>query len=1050
MLNSIIRFSVRQRFFAVTLALVVVGFGGWSLTQLPIDAVPDVTNKQVQINTGVTGLSPLEIEKQITFPIEWAMQGIPGVEQIRSVSFYGVSQVSVIFSDDVDIYRARQLVSERLAEAKENLPGSAGTPFLGPIWTGLGEIFFWTLEAKGPKPDGSHYTLTDLRTIQDWVIRPQLRGIKGVTEINEIGGYKRQYHVAPDPLKLIAYRIPLHALLEALESNNINVGGGYIEHNGEHYTIRSTAQVTSIEDIKNIKVGVHNDVPFFIKDLAEVTLGDELRTGAGTVDGKEAIIGTAILLYGENSQTVSKRVADRLQEVNKTLPHNVSARTLYDRTYLVDATVNTVTNNLFEGAICVFVVLFLLLGNMRSAVIVASAIPISMLFAVTGMVQNNISANLMSLGAIDFGIIVDGTVVVVENILRRLGEKQHELGRVLALKERLRLVKNATTEVSRPTVFGVAIIMIVYLPILTLGGIEGKMFKPMAQVVLLALAGALAFTFVVAPALMALLIKGRVSEREPWLIGLTKRAYLPMLHFSLRHKVLVTGLAIVIMALTVVLSAHMGSEFIPKLTEGALALQPTRMPSIALSSSIAMQKKTEELLLREFPNEISTIFARTGTSEVVTDVCGPEVSDTYLVLKPQAEWMRASSQAELAQEMEAVLTTLPGQNYEFSQPIELRMNELIAGVRSDVAIKVFGEDIAIMMNYAGRIAKELEKIPGAQDIKIEQTSGMPMVSIEIDRAAIARYGLDAKEVQEVISVSLGGQEVGEIIEGDRRFELVVRLSEQLRGQLSSIKDLPIPISHELDKERTDDNLSPGYVPLSSVAKIEIVEGLKQVRHEDGKRRVVVTVNVRGRDLGSFVSDAQNRIASNLDKLPDGYWLGWGGQFENLISAKRRLFIVVPLSVGLIMLLLVATFGTIRHALLVFTGVPFALTGGVLSLWLREMPFSISAGVGFVALSGVAVLNGLVLVTFIQQLYSSRTALQEAIICGCTTRFRPVLMTALVASLGFVPMAIATGMGSEVQRPLATVVIGGIISSTILTLLVLPALYFLVEARANKK
>lgn len=1042
MLKAVIRFSVRQRFLAVLLALAVVGTGVWSFTKLPIDAVPDVTNKQVQINTSVTGLSPEEIEKQITFPIEWAMQGIPGVEQVRSVSFYGVSQTSVIFADDVDIYRARQLVSERLAEAKESLPPTAGTPFLGPIWTGLGEIFFWTLEVKGPKADGTPYSLTDLRTIQDWIVRPQLRGIPGITEINAIGGFERQYLVAPDPHKLIAYGLSFRDLVGALESNNLNVGGGYIEHLGELYTIRSTAQIASLDDIRNIKVGVHEGVPFSVKDIAEVSLGEDLRTGAGTVDGKEAIVGTAILLYEENSRVVSRRVAAKLAEVNKTLPVNVSVRTLYDRTYLVDATLDTVKKNLFEGAVLVIAVLFLLLGNLRAALIVAAAIPLSMLFAVTGMVQNKISANLMSLGAIDFGIIVDGTVVLVENILRRLSQHQKAVARVLTHKERLRVVRDATVEVSRPTLFGVAIIMIVYLPILTLGGVEGKMFKPMAQVVLLALAGALTYTFVVVPALVALLVRGRIHEKEPRVMGWAKTVYSPLLAFSLHCKYLVVFAALVMLVISAYFALFIGSEFIPKLGEGALALQPTRMPSIALSSSVAMQEKVEQALLREFPNEIETIFARTGTSEVVTDVCGTEVSDTYIVLRPQEEWRRASTQVELAEAMEQVVEKLPGQNYEFSQPIELRMNELIAGVRSDLAIKVYGENMDIMMKLAGQIAKILSSIPGAEDVKIEQTAGMPMISISVDRGALARYGLSAQEVQEVIAIALGGQEAGQILEGDRRFDLVVRLPERLRGEIDAINYLPIAIPFAEGAEDT----GPGYIPLSSVARIELVEGLKQIRREDGKRRVVVTANVRGRDLGSFVADAQRDILSKIEGLPEGYWLGWGGQFENLIGAKNRLLIVVPLAFSLILLMLVAHFGTLRHALLVFTGVPFALTGGVFALWLRDIPFSISAGVGFIALSGVAVLNGLVLVTFIKHLRASGTPIKEAIIEGCTTRLRPVLMTALVASLGFVPMAIAVGMGAEVQRPLATVVIGGIISSTLLTLLVLPALYLIIEKR----
>ncbi len=1063
MIARILQFAVQQRLLIILLTAGIAALGAWNFARLPIDAVPDITNKQVQINTAVTALAPVEIEKQISAPIEWAMQGIPGVDEIRSVSFYGVSQVTVIFNDDVDLYRARQLVAERLGEVKESLPAGVGAPFMGPIWTGLGEIYFWSVDAVGPKPDGTPYSPSDLRTIQDWIIKPQLRSVPGLTEVNSIGGYEKQYHITPDPMKLMAYGLSFRDVLEALGANNANVGGGYIEHSGEQYTIRATGLIQTIDDIRNVKLGSQDGVPIFVKDVAEVGLGKELRTGTGTANGHEAIVGTAILLYGENSRTVAHRVAQKIDQVNKALPENVKITTLYDRSYLVDATLHTVRENLTLGAILVIVVLFLLLGNVRAALIVALTIPLSMLFAITGMVQGAIGGNLMSLGAIDFGIIVDGAIFMVENFMRRLAGRQHELGRQLTRGERFELVEEAAREVGRPTVFALVITMIVYLPIVTLSGVEGKMFRPMAFVVLLALVGALLVTFTTVPALAALLLGGRVSEKEALLVRWAKVVYQPIVNWAIRLRWSVVAGALAIVASTFWLAGRMGSEFVPKLTEGALALQPTRMPSIALSTSAAMQERVEQELLKEFPNEIAAIFARTGTSEVVTDICGPEVSDTYMLLKPRQQWTKAKTQTELAEAMAQVVKDLPGQNYEFSQPIELRMNELIAGVRGDLAVKVYGDDLDVLLQYANRIAQELKAVPGAQDLKIEQLAGMPMITIDIDRGAVARYGLNVQDVQEVIEVALGGVEAGQVIEGDRRFPLVVRMPERLRGNIRAIGDLPVPLpkreaetytlaSTDRAHRSTSDAAqasAAGYIPLSSLATIETSEGARVIRREDGKRRAVVQCNVRGRDLGSFVAEAQQRIVQKMGRLPEGYWLGWGGQYENLVGARQRLMIVVPLALGLIFILLFATFNSLRHAALVFTGVPLALTGGVLSLWLRDIPFSISAGVGFIALSGVAVLNGLVMVSFINQLRREGLAVKDAVIQGSLTRLRPVLMTALVASLGFVPMAIATGTGAEVQRPLATVVIGGIISSTLLTLVVLPAIYGWFDRRSDE-
>lgn len=1047
MLEKILRFAVQQRLLMVMAGLALFVLGAWSFTRLPIDAVPDITNNQVQINTAVTALSPTEIEKQITFPIESAMGGIPGVQQVRSLSRYGLSQVTVVFLDGVDIYLARQLVNERLIEAKENLPPGIGAPMMGPISTGLGEIYMWAVQSNGPKPDGTPYSLTDLRTIQEWVVKPQLRTVPGVTEVNTIGGFEKQFHVTPDPMKLISYGIGFREVLEALETNNSNTGGGYIEHNGEQYTIRAKGLIRSINDIKNIKLGAHDGTPFYIKDVAQVELGKELRTGAATLSGEETVIGTAIMLIGENSRLVSQHVDKKLTEMNKVLPEGVKITTLYDRTNLVDATLHTVEKNLFEGAVLVVVILFLLLGNIRAACIVALAIPLSMLFAITGMVQYKISGNLMSLGAIDFGIVIDGAVVLVENVMRRLSERQHHLGRVLAKSERLELVVESSSEVARPTVFGVAIIMIVYLPILTLTGVEGKMFVPMALVVLLALAGALILTFTLVPALVALALGGRISEKENILIHWSKVSYQHVLAWALRWKWVVLGVALVLLLVCGFLATRLGSEFVPKLGEGSFAIEGSRIPSISLTTSVDMEKKLERKLLKDFPDEVEMVFARTGTAEVATDPMGPNSSDTYIMLKPRERWTKAHTFPDLVTELEKSIADLAGESGEFSQPIELRFNELIAGVKGDVAVKVYGDEMDTMLDYANRIAGILKKIPGGEDVKVEQVTGLPMIDIDIDRAAIARYGLNVKDVQDVISTAMGGAHSGDVFEGDRRFEIVVRLPESIRGDIRAIEHLPIPLPRESEvpllasagRGKLGTSM-PGYIPLSALATITIGEGPNQISRENGKRRIFVQCNVRGRDIGSFVADAQEKIDSAVGHLPEGYWIGWGGQFENLLAARQRLTIVVPISLGLIFIFLFATFNSVKHALLVFTGVPLALTGGVVALWMRGIPLSISAGVGFIALSGVAVLNGLVMMTFINELRREGKGLHDSIVVGCLTRLRPVLMTALVASLGFIPMALATGTGAEVQRPLATVVIGGILSATLLTLVVLPVLY----------
>lgn len=1058
MLERLIRFSITQRTLVVLAVVGVAVLGVVNFGRLPIDAIPDITNVQVQINTAVSALSPVEIEQQITFPIETAMSGIPRVEQVRSLSRYGLSQVTVIFAEGTDIYFARQLVNERLQEAKENLPAGFGEPAMGPIATGLGEIYFWVIEADtaARKSDGSAYTLADLRTIQEWLVKPQVRTVPGVTEVNSIGGYERQYHVTPDPAKLLAHGLSFRDVFDALAGNNANAGGGYIEHHDEQYLIRSTGLVTTMDEIRDIVVGGGNGVPVRVRDVAGVSIGKDLRTGAAMLDGREAVIGTAIMLMGENSRAVSHRVGEKMAEVNRSLPPGIRATTIYDRTNLVDATLATVRTNLVEGAILVIVILFLLLGNLRAALIVALAIPLSMLFAVTGMVHAKISGNLMSLGAIDFGLIVDGAVVMTENIVRRLGARQHRLGRVLARSERLEEAYDAAIEVARPTLFGVGIIMVVYLPILTLSGIEGKMFRPMAETVLLALLGSLLFAFAVVPGLLALALRGRVAEEENRVMRGAVALYAPVLDASLRHRWLAVAGGALLLVACGVLASRMGSEFVPSLKEGTITVQPLRIPSISLTKSIEMQAQVDSLLLREFPDEIERTFARIGTAEIATDPAGPDHSDGNLMLRPHEEWKRAKTQDELAAEVQAVLQSLPGQNYEITQPIQLRFNELISGIKSDLAVKVFGDDVDVMRRHAQQVAGILGTIRGASDVRVEQVSGLPVLTISIDRAAIARYGLNVSDVHAVIETAIGGSTVGQVFEGDRRFDLVVRLPEEIRTDIHALEHLPIPLPGNDGVARDplaasivqDTDASAAYVPLGSVARISIEEGPNQIGRENGKRRVVVTSNVRGRDIGSFVAEAQKRIGAEV-AVPPGYWTTWGGQFENLLAARERLAFVVPLALALIFLLLFTTLGSIRHAVLVFTGVPLALTGGVVALLVRGIPLSISAGVGFIALSGVAVLNGLVMVTFIRKLHLEGMPVDDAVRVGSRTRLRPVLMTALVASLGFVPMALAHGTGAEVQRPLATVVIGGIVSSTFLTLVVLPALYSLFHEKGSR-
>jgi cobalt-zinc-cadmium resistance protein CzcA len=1037
MLETIIKQSITHRWLVLVSVLAVCALGIYNFNRLPIDAVPDITNVQVQINTAADGYSPLEVEQRITFPVETVLAGIPKLDYTRSLSRYGLSQVTVVFEDGTDIFFSRQQIAERLQQIKSEIPDGL-EPIMGPISTGLGEIYFYTVEAEegALKEDGTEYTPMDLLTIQNWIIVPQLRNLKGVVEINTIGGYEKQFHVQPYPDQLLSYDLSIHDVISALENNNANAGAGYIERNGEQYLVRIPGQVEGLEDIRNIIVTKRDELTIRIKDVASVKLGAPLRTGAATENGEEIVLGTAMMLMGENSRDVSYRVGEKLKEVAASLPEGVKVKAIYDRTTLVEKTIKTVEKNLAEGALLVVVILFLLLGNFRAALITALVIPISMLMTITGMVENKVSGNLMSLGALDFGLIVDGAVIIIENCLRRFGMEQHRLGRLLNKEERFELAAKATAEVIKPSIFGILIITVVYLPIFALTGVEGKMFHPMAFTVVVALLSAMVLSITFVPAAVATFITGKVHEKENVAIRGAKKAYEPMLKWSIAHPLPIVTAAILLVAVSLFSVTKMGSEFVPNLDEGDIAIQALRAPGTSLTESVRMQSFMEKMLVRDFP-EVDTVIARIGTAEVATDAMPPNIADTYVLLKKREKWPDPSKPKEkLIEEMEIALENIPGSNYEFSQPIQLRFNELISGVRSDVAVKIYGDDLDQLVASANDILEVVQNIDGAAGAKVEQVTGLPVLSIVPDRKRMDLYGLNIADVQEIVQTAMGGREAGTVFEGDRRFDLVVRLPESLRTDVDALDRLPIPIPNS-EQDGVDE--TPDYVPLGEVADISIIYGPNQVSRENGKRRIVVTSNVRGRDLGSFVGDIREQISANV-KLPSGYWTEYGGTFEQLISAKQRLSIVVPISLLLIFGLLFMAFNSARAALLIFSGVPLALTGGIAALWLRDIPLSISAGVGFIALSGVAVLNGVVMLSFIRDLEKQGKPLQEAIIEGALTRLRPVLMTALVASLGFVPMALNTGAGAEVQRPLATVVIGGIISSTILTLLVLPALY----------
>nr|WP_243748821.1 CusA/CzcA family heavy metal efflux RND transporter [Pseudomaricurvus alcaniphilus] len=1020
------RLAIERRYLFLSFILVIVGIGVWSYQKLPIDAVPDITNVQVQINTAAPGYSPLEAEQRITYPVENALYGLPRLSYTRSLSRYGLSQVTAVFEEGTDIYFARNLINTRLGAIKSVLP-PAIEPEMGPISTGLGEIFMYTVQAApgATMANGQAYDTTALREIQDWIIKPQLAQVKGVIEINSIGGFNKQYHVTPDPKKLLYYRIGVEDLVAALQANNANRGAGYIERNGQQLLVRSPGQLASIEDIGKVIITEHGSVPIMIEDVASIAIGKELRSGAATRDGRETVLGTAMMLIGENSRSVARDVAAKLQAIQASLPDGVSAEAVYDRTSLVDKAIATVAKNLLEGALLVIVVLFALLGNLRAALITAAVIPLSMLATMTGMVRTGVSANLMSLGALDFGLIVDGAVIIVENSVRRLAQAQHN-GQLPDLRERLNTVFEATAEVIRPSLFGVAIITVVYIPIFSLTGVEGKMFHPMAATVVMALLAAMVLSLTIVPAAVAVFLRGKISEQESVVISATKTLYRPLLMLAIRLRWALLSLASLLVVGSVWLATTLGSEFIPQLNEGDIALHAMRIPGTGLEQAVGMQEILEQRI-KTFA-EVDKVFARIGTAEVATDPMPPNVADNFVILKPRSEWPDPSkTKAALVAEMEASLQQLPGNNYEFTQPIQMRFNELISGVRADLGIKLFGDDLEQLVLTANDILRAVNQVPGAADARVEQVTGLPTLSVIPRRTALGRYGLNVADLQEWVAAALGGESAGLIYEGDRRFELVVRLPETLRLDIDRLAYLPVPLANG------------DYIPLEEVAELDISPGPAQISRENGKRRVVVTANVRGRDLGSFVSEVKTRIASEVD-IPAGYWLDYGGTFEQLESASKRLAIVVPLTLLIIIGLLVMAFGSLKDALIIFTGVPLALTGGVLALWLRDMPLSISAGVGFIALSGVAVLNGLVMLAFIRDLWHQTGELLHAVIEGALIRLRPVLMTALVASLGFVPMALNTGTGAEVQRPLATVVIGGIISSTLLTLLVLPVLY----------
>ena len=1058
MIQRIIAFSVHRPWLVLLIVLVVSAIGAFSLTKVPIDAVPDITNNQVQINARAPSLSANEMEKQVTFSIENAIAGIPGLEATRSLSRSGFAQVTAIFGEKVDLYFARQQVAERLNDAKADFPPGVEVR-MGPVATGLSEIYMWSLRYKdgaaahandgepGFQRNGDYLTpegellRTDLqkaaylRTVQDWIIRPQVRTVPGVASVDSLGGYIKQFQVEPDPAKLFALGLSFGDVASAVERNNASRGAGYIERQGDGLIVRSGGRLETSDDIRKVVLMSKNGAPVRVGDIAKVGIGRELRTGSASMDGEEIVIGTALMLIGGNSRTVSAAVDAKIAEIAKQLPPGVEIRTILNRTVLVDATIKTVAKNLAEGAALVVFVLFALLGNFRAALITALVIPVTMLLLASGMAEARISANLMSLGALDFGLIADGAVIIAENSLRHLAERQHALGRALLRDERLETIIVSAEEMIKPTVYGQAIIMLVYVPMLTFSGVEGKMFQPMSLTVIIALLSAFVLSLTFVPAMIALLITGRVEEKENAIILKLKELYGPALRRAMAEPLRTAAVGVAIFFLAALLYSRLGQEFIPTLDEKNLAMQANRIPSASLTQSQAMQKDVETTL--KAAPQVDYVFSKTGTAEVATDPMPPNLTDTFILLKPQSEWPNPHmTKDELIAELRTRVDQLPGNAYEFTQPIQLRFNELLAGVRGDIAVKVFGENFDVMLKIANQIAGVLQHIDGAADVKVEQIAGLPILDIKIDKEAVSRLGLNLATVQDVIGAAIGGQEAGVVFEGDRRFPIVIRLGDADRSEIQALENIPVPLP-------AAGAGAPSSILLKQVAKISVSEGQNQISRENGKRRVVVTANVRGRDIASVVAEAQAKVAAKV-AVPTGYWLAWGGQFENLAAARARLALVVPACFALIFLLLYSALGSALDAVLVFSAVPLALSGGVAALWLRGMPMSVSAAVGFIALSGVAVLNGLVMRTYIRQLIDRGLSQRIAIYQGAMTRLRPVAMTALVASLGFLPMAVATGTGAEVQKPIATVVIGGLISATLLTLLVLPALYTLVS------
>jgi cobalt-zinc-cadmium resistance protein CzcA len=1039
MIDKIIAFSIKQKMVIGFFILILILLGIYSALKLPIDAVPDITNNQIQVITSSPTLSASEIERFITYPIEISMKSIPDVVELRSVSKFGISVITIVFDDKVDIYFARNLVFQKMQEAQENIPEGLGKPEMAPVSTGLGEIYQYVVRPENA--NDTSFTNTQLREIQDWIVRRQLLGTSGVAEINSFGGYEKQYHVHIKPDALVNYNVTLREVHDAVLENNGNVGGGYIEKNSEQYTIRGIGLIESIEDLQNIVVKSEHGVPIYLKQLADVEYGQALRIGAVTQDGKgEVVSGIVMMLKGANSREVASSVHKKIEEIKPSLPKGITVDEFYNRENLVDKTIATVEKNLIEGGVIVIVVLMLLLGNLRAGLIVASVIPLSMLFALIMMNIFGVSGNLMSLGAIDFGLIVDGAVIIVESVIVAIGMKIHMEKRALEKPEMNETVFNSTSGIIKSAIFGVLIILIVYLPIFALGGIEGKMFKPMAFTVGFALVGALILSLTYVPMMCSFILKRNLTEKETIadkIISSIKKAYHPVLEFALASKTLVIGIAVVILVISIIIFTRLGGEFIPKLGEGDIAFHIIRAPGISLTESNNISTQVEKILRNKFP-EIITVVTKTGSPEITNDPMGPELSDCFVILKDKDQWTSADSKEELIEKIQKELSIIPGIGLSFSQPIEMRFNELLSGARGDVAVKIFGDDLTTLIEKGEQVGKLMRSIDGAEDVSVQQIEGLPQLQIKIDRDKIAKFGINVEDINEVIETALGGKAAGVIFEGDRKFDIVIKYDEEYKKNINAVKNVLVSSSDGLK------------LPLSELADVDVKEGYSEISRDDGKRRILIQCNVRGKDIETFINELKAGITSQVE-LPPGYSVKYGGQFENLESARSRLMIAVPLALFFIFALLFAAFNSIKQGLLVFSGIPFAIVGGIFSLLVRDMPFSISAGVGFIALFGVAVLNGIVMIAYFNRLEEEGvTNIHDRILKGTMTRLRPILMTALVASLGFIPMAISQGAGAEVQRPLATVVIGGLISSTILTLIVLPVLYGIFYKHTNPK